>query len=329
MHASPSTQFARGVLQSVLWHATRKMKIAHISDLHIGLSPGHDQQVARKVALLAESGIDHLIITGDLTQSGQQSEYQTMVDILNRHGFQAADRLTVIPGNHDLFRFFFRDFQYLHDFRKKLHRVPKTAMDIYNYDWKRYENDLTLFNSYFGPALQGTLYNTDCHTCGYPYIKLVGERIALIALESNHILPQIKRNSVCSNGYVDPEKTRRILAHKVLKDKIKVVLMHHHLVPETEVRRRDGKWLAATIKLVNREEIIEILTRNRIDLILHGHYHHHEQYLLDDRSLSVVNNGDNRGWSVITCIDGGITLQSKSEPNPGPNDESQRFLGTS
>jgi 3',5'-cyclic AMP phosphodiesterase CpdA len=288
------------------------MKIAHISDLHTGQSVMRDALITRQIASIRESNIDHLIITGDLTQSGRQNEFEKIVAILDHHGFNSSDKLTVMPGNHDLFRFFFANFQYLRDFRKKLHRVPKAAMEIYNYGWRHYEKDLAHFNAYFSATFKDVLHHEDLDVCGYPFIKLLNGAIALVALESNHLLPQIKTNSICSNGYIDAEKTDRILCHDKLKDKIKIILLHHHLTPEQNVRQRDGKWFASTIKLKNRQEIIEILTKYQVDLILHGHYHYHEHYRLNQNSLNIVNNGDYKSWSLIHFIDDSIKITSKS-----------------
>ena len=83
------------------------MRIAHISDLHTGISETHDRFIAQQLETISGSAVDHLIITGDLTHSGRDSEFQSILRILGDLDFLSSERLTGIPGNHDLFSFFF------------------------------------------------------------------------------------------------------------------------------------------------------------------------------------------------------------------------------
>jgi 3',5'-cyclic AMP phosphodiesterase CpdA len=45
-------------------------------------------------------GIDHLVITGDLTLSGETKEFERAAELLAP--FAEAGKLTVVPGNHDV-----------------------------------------------------------------------------------------------------------------------------------------------------------------------------------------------------------------------------------
>ena len=284
------------------------LNIAHISDLHIGVSETHDSFIEKQLGNIRSTDIDHLIITGDLTQSGRQDEFQKTVHLLQKYDFLAAEKMTVIPGNHDLFSFFFQDFQLLRDIRTKLHRVPKAARDIYRYNRTNYETDLQRFNDYFHPTFSYTSGNTTSDHSLYPYIKVLNDSAALIALESNQLLPHFKTNALCSNGYIEPETTRKILAHEILQDKTKIVLLHHHLVPDKVVMQRAGRWIASTIKLRNRLEIIEIFKTFKVDLVLHGHYHFNDLYRLPGTNVNVINNGDNRNWSLIRLKAGSFDI---------------------
>ena len=71
--------------------------LAHLSDLHIGRSPAHDEAVARAVAAL--DGIDHVVVSGDVTDRGRAHEYARFEALFA--SVAAAGRLTVVPGNHD------------------------------------------------------------------------------------------------------------------------------------------------------------------------------------------------------------------------------------
>lgn len=283
------------------------MKIAHISDLHIGISGMRDKHVHKLIKRIKKLGVDHLVITGDVTQSGQYHEYQKVVQILDEVGFYSHDNLTVIPGNHDLFSFFFKDFQSSGDFYRKIHKVPRAGMDVYMYQWTDYTRALQFFNSFFKRTFNGTVLSSQYSYCGYPFIKLIGKEIALIGLDSNQI-PMIPGNIVCSNGFLRRESTKEILSDDRIKNRIKIVLMHHYLHPDDYVASKEGAWFSDTMRLSNRAETIELLKQHRIDLILHGHYHIHEEYWLSNENLRVLNSGHYGDWSLIEIKDGEIKI---------------------
>lgn len=73
--------------------------LAHLSDLHLGASAAHEQAVAALVASLRTERVDHVVVTGDVTEGGRIEEYELFQALflpLKREG-----RLTVVPGNHD------------------------------------------------------------------------------------------------------------------------------------------------------------------------------------------------------------------------------------
>lgn len=74
-------------------------KLAHLSDLHLELSPESDAVARALVDTLLAERVDHVVVTGDLTHQGTHAEYQRFRELfaplLNSH------RLTFIPGNHD------------------------------------------------------------------------------------------------------------------------------------------------------------------------------------------------------------------------------------
>lgn len=74
-------------------------KLAHLSDLHLDLSPASDATARALVQALLAEDADHVVVTGDLTHKGSQAEYQRF----REHFSPLLDtgRLTFIPGNHD------------------------------------------------------------------------------------------------------------------------------------------------------------------------------------------------------------------------------------
>lgn len=98
--------------------------IAHISDLHL-LAVASDgsgaradvrtrlvsigrpldvsartERARRALAAAFASGADHLVLSGDLTEMGHADEMELAAELLSESGF-AADRITIVPGNHD------------------------------------------------------------------------------------------------------------------------------------------------------------------------------------------------------------------------------------
>jgi 3',5'-cyclic AMP phosphodiesterase CpdA len=49
---------------------------------------------------LGEIGIDHLVVTGDVTFSAQPREFERVAELLQP--FVAAGKITLVPGNHDV-----------------------------------------------------------------------------------------------------------------------------------------------------------------------------------------------------------------------------------
>jgi 3',5'-cyclic AMP phosphodiesterase CpdA len=71
--------------------------LAHLSDLHLGRSQRDVEALRAMVAALVEAGVDHVVVTGDVTHRGRLDELAAF----RRLTAPLADRLTVVPGNHD------------------------------------------------------------------------------------------------------------------------------------------------------------------------------------------------------------------------------------
>jgi 3',5'-cyclic AMP phosphodiesterase CpdA len=73
--------------------------LAHLSDLHMGRSPEDDAQAEQLARALVELGIDHVLVTGDITHKGRTREWELFQETFA--AFFATDRITTVPGNHD------------------------------------------------------------------------------------------------------------------------------------------------------------------------------------------------------------------------------------
>lgn len=101
-------------------------RIAHLSDVHT-LDPQHRRsstryrfatkvvsmgravdptsrarKLTRALAVAKASGADHVVITGDLTEMGDASEFEHFANLLEEAGLP-EDGVTLVPGNHDAY----------------------------------------------------------------------------------------------------------------------------------------------------------------------------------------------------------------------------------
>jgi 3',5'-cyclic AMP phosphodiesterase CpdA len=106
---------------------TRITRIAHISDVHaLESRPGRSweasyelslrflsfgraldaqaraRRFARSLDAAKQSGADHVVISGDLTEIGTPEQFEALAETLDASGI-TPERLTLVPGNHDAY----------------------------------------------------------------------------------------------------------------------------------------------------------------------------------------------------------------------------------
>jgi Icc protein len=81
---------------------TRARALAHLSDLHIGSGRRASERAAALSELLLALGIEHVVVTGDVTHRGQETELDEFQRIFAP--WRELGALSVIPGNHDRLR---------------------------------------------------------------------------------------------------------------------------------------------------------------------------------------------------------------------------------
>ena len=81
------------------------MLIAHIADLHLSLL--HRREAIRNLKRVLEhvtrQNPDHVVVTGDLSADARARELELARKIFDSYGLFHSRRLTVLPGNHDIF----------------------------------------------------------------------------------------------------------------------------------------------------------------------------------------------------------------------------------
>lgn len=235
------------------------MRIAHLSDLHLldlegvpatrmlnkritGLvnlkmkrAHEHRQEVAQALArAVASHRVDHVVVTGDLTNLSLESEFSLAKRFLKENLTLAARDVSVVPGNHDAYT-----------------RGAQRS--------RRFES---FFGEYITSDLPGA---TGVPGIGrFPYVRLRGP-VAFIGLST-----AVARPPLVASGHLGaPQRMalRAVLAHQEVRERFKVILQHHPW------HAPGGAAKTLLQGLQDAREELEALDELRRGLLLHGHVH--------------------------------------------------------
>jgi Icc protein len=311
------------------------LRLAHISDLHY--TEAKRARITALIGIIRRSGINHLIVTGDLTEDARAENLDQVRDILAGQGYSSSDTLTVIPGNHDLFGFIYQTFsgpravlgriRSARDLVKTVKTLWRFRQRLLAYNDDAYQQDLCAFRTRFAATYENCLTVGDSR-CGYPFVKLLPDNVALIGVDSNRYVPRsynilrvlggtpnairtwnltpIGQNLSGSTGYLDYATTKGALEMPEIKDRRKIVVMHHYLYPFTEAEKRSSPLFAREMQLLNRDEIADLFISHGVDLVLHGHWHIDDSYPLDGALGPRALNGGGSLSSGFNRIDVGV-----------------------
>lgn len=253
------------------------MRVAHFSDLHVlslegvpshrflnkrfsgwvnlRLSRGHKHRSAHVGAVareIARREVDHVVITGDLTNLALEQEFEAVRDLLEQELGLPADAITIVPGNHDLY--------------------TQGAMRSRR------------FTSFFEPYLTSDLPDlaAELPLGRFPIVKLRGP-LAIIGLTSAVPRPPLVASGELGARQLDA--LERILAHDDVKGRTPVLAMHHpvHNPPSKMKTMVEGLWDADALKTA-----LDAQTRG---MLLHGHLHIRIQRSLVTRAGKLLSVG--------------------------------------
>ncbi|MBD2512649.1 SIR2 family protein [Nostoc muscorum FACHB-395] len=245
----------------------------HLSDWH-QKGKDFDRQVVRD-ALIRDieereqispdlAKIDFIIFSGDIAYSGKKEEYEAARENLFELLLQAtelpAERLFIIPGNHDLDR---SAFELLPDSILK----PFDS-DVQVKDWLTNEKKCDRLREPFEAYKQFVTQYTHQTQPDYSSIRRLwidGKRVALVGLNSALMAGRNKNES----GYVDDygklivgEPQLYDALKQIATDEVRIAVLHHPL-----------EWLAE----FERHQVEQRL-KDKCHLILCGHQHRSEVY---------------------------------------------------
>ncbi len=234
------------------------MRIAHLSDLHLyaGGAParrflnkrltgwvnlrtkrGHVHRAAyvRAIALeIARLDVDHVVITGDLTNLALEGEYELARELIERDLGLDTSRVTVVPGNHDMYT---RGAWASRRFDRYL--APWLASDL--------------------PALAA-----DGDGGRFPLVKLL-DGVAVIGLSS--AVPRPPFVAAGELGRAQLTALGRILSHPEVVRRTVVLAMHHPMAHSDSPIKAYLEGLRDAPAL-----LLQLQTLSR-GLLLHGHLH--------------------------------------------------------
>jgi len=216
----------------------------------------------RVLASLAEwatgESVDVLLLTGDLTALGTEPELRAARLALTPL-LEAVPEVVILPGNHDIY----------------------------------VKRDLA-FENRFGDLLRTDL--PELATDGvWPQVRLFGDDLAIVAIESARPNPEIRRSSGCV-PQVQLDALPAIFEHAALAGR--VILVGTHYAP----RRASGRRDSLEHGLDNAEELLQVCGQVELGALLHGHIH--RRFFLQGPPLplplfgagSSTHRGHEGGW---------------------------------
>ena len=280
------------------------MRIAHFSDLHLLALDGvpvrrflnkrltgwvnlrlkrgsiHRSSYVRAIAReIARAGIDHVIVTGDLSNLALETEFDVARDVLQRDlGIDPA-RITVVPGNHDVYT---------------RGALASRRFERFMAEWL--VSDL--------PEL-----TVNDRGASFPVVKLRGPA-AIVALSS--AVPRLPFVAAGSLGQPQLDVLARILEHPEVRRRILVLALHHPLV-------YDGSRIKTHIEgLRDAPALLSMLQPLSRGLVVHGHLHRRILRLVPTRagrlhhigatSASLQHDASERmaGYNLYELDEGGV-----------------------
>lgn len=176
--------------------------------------------------------MDHLVVTGDLTLSGEAKEFERAAELLAP--FAEAGKLTVVPGNHDL--------------------------------WTADSVETGRFLRALGPDGKGMRKAAP----SYPHLVPLGDDAALIALDS----ARHGDDPWTTPGRLGSEQiraARALVREQVQGGRAAVLAFHHHVVLPPE--RVPSDALVARMPLADADQVVRLVAELPVAAVLHGHRH--------------------------------------------------------
>ncbi|MGK9369305.1 metallophosphoesterase family protein [Melioribacter sp. Ez-97] len=257
------------------------MKIAHISDLHLNrkFRRRNLEKTERLIEFALSKLADHIVITGDISDNSNERDFADLRELLIKYDLFHSDKVSVVIGNHDIFG----GVELASDIIDFPSRCEKT-----NYNLK-----VEIFYEYFRNLFDSTVTITEGKR--FPYLKIFNDT-ALIGVNSVNYYSKLK-NPFASNGKVkksEREEIDMLLSAEEIRNKEKIVLIHHHFYKNSEAGKssENSIWSrieSHTMKLRGKKKLLSLFKRSGVRIIMHGHSH--DMRLYERKGIVILNAG--------------------------------------
>jgi 3',5'-cyclic AMP phosphodiesterase CpdA len=225
--------------------------------------------VRRIVSASQEMQVDYAVLSGDLTGLGMPEEFRAAREALGP--LAVPERLALVPGNHDRFT------------RDDVHAFDDVFGDLCVSDMPEHQ-------------LAGR----------FPYVRLVGTELAVIALDTSQLapFPGFVFGSVRGPQF---DALKAILADSRLAGRAVLVVVHH--APRTS----GGGCDLPTHRLLAADRLMSLIPGPR-HALLFGHIHQRYWHRATDRSPHLFGAGSSTQAGVtgywIIEIQGGLVTDA-------------------
>lgn len=257
------------------------MQMIHVSDLHLNLLD-HDnstEKIIRFFEYIANLQPKHLIITGDISENGEEEELLAFREILDHIGYDSAGKATVVIGNHDIFG--------------GVHR----AEDILTFPDRcintDYESKVRQFHTIYSALFENCYYPIENSV--YPFVKVV-DGVAIVGVNSIAEYSKVK-NIFASRGKITDAQYEGLYEahlHAIDEAEMTLVAVHHHF---NKIVTEGDQWIKSiwsriekqTMNLKKKKRLIQMFNIFNIQAVLHGHYHVMDIY--ERSGTQFINSG--------------------------------------
>lgn len=255
-------------------------KVLHEADEIIG-----DENIYKKVVEHIANECDHIVVTGDITQSGRRPGLSVFYETLKAKGFLCADKLTIIPGNHDIA--FPKNILNFKQHKCALKHVRFLLQDVDT--WAKSDKDpIQIFKSSGNCVVYPP---DDNHNNLFPSIKIFKKaNVAILSIDSTSCFPAEVIGLNARGQFSNSMKQIKNLVqdpavHNALEEcKVKIVASHHPFWPFPKLLKgSDASYGPAwplsrhvkewCMQAWRAREVFEFLIANGFVLFLAGHIH--------------------------------------------------------
>ncbi|HPY30163.1 MAG TPA: metallophosphoesterase [Verrucomicrobiota bacterium] len=228
-----------------------KYHIAHFSDFHLCAVDDDFHCSLAMIDDAVERGVDHIVITGDIVDCAQMDVYTAFFQALRKRKLTEATRLTIIPGNHDIF---------------PLSTRPIPIPPFWRRPTANFEKLLKVIRPTFSSKTATQLVAGE----PFPVAKRLGKDVLLVALDTTRNEQYLPIR--WAEGELPSHHRSAVRRHLARNSHVrhKIIVMHHS--PWRE--EFEGDWLIEqNFTTPPPEEVRAWIKSCQADLLLCGHVH--------------------------------------------------------